>query len=172
MLFILALNLFELYHGSMKSCLTTLCYIEKDGKYLMLHRTIKQNDENHDKWIGVGGHFESGESPEDCLLREVKEETGLTLEAYSFRGIVTFIADENPAEYMCLYTADLFYGEEILCDEGQLEWVDKHDVMKLNLWEGDKLFLKLLADGAPFFSLKLVYKNGELVTKLLDGKNI
>jgi len=138
----------------------------------MLHRTVKKNDENHDKWIGVGGHFENGESPEDCLLREVREETGFTLESFSFRGIVTFISDNNPAEYMCLYTANQFCGTQILCDEGQLEWVKKRDIEKLNLWEGDKIFLKLLAEDAPFFSLKLVYKNGILVTKTLNGSNV
>jgi len=158
--------------ANMKSCLTTLCYIEKNDSYLMLHRTVKKNDENHDKWIGVGGHFENGESPEDCLLREVREETGFTLESFSFRGIVTFISDNNPAEYMCLYTANQFCGTQILCDEGQLEWVKKRDIEKLNLWEGDKIFLKLLAEDAPFFSLKLVYKNGILVTKTLNGSNV
>lgn len=154
----------------MKSQLTTLCYIEKDNKYLMLHRTTKANDENHDKWIGVGGHFEKGESPEDCLLREVKEETGLELKAFDFRGIVTFVSDENPAEYMCLYTANEFSGTQISCSEGQLEWVEKSKITELNLWEGDKIFLDLLTKDVPFFSLKLVYKNGNLIHKELNGK--
>lgn len=154
----------------MKSQLTTLCYIEKDNKYLMLHRTTKANDENHDKWIGVGGHFEKGESPEDCLLREVKEETGLELNAFDFRGIVTFVSDENPAEYMCLYTAKEFSGTQIPCSEGQLEWVEKSKITELNLWEGDKIFLDLLTKDVPFFSLKLVYKNGNLIHKELNGK--
>jgi len=156
----------------MKSQLTTLCYIEENGKYLMLHRTKKDNDENHDKWIGVGGHFEKGESPEDCLVREVKEETGLTLHSFDFRGIVTFVSDENPAEYMCLFTSKDFSGEMISCNEGQLEWVDKEKICSLNLWEGDKLFLELLTKDVPFFSMKLVYKNGRLVEKYLDGKAI
>ncbi|MBR6078970.1 MAG: 8-oxo-dGTP diphosphatase [Treponema sp.] len=156
----------------MKSQLTTLCYIEENGKYLMLHRTKKDNDENHDKWIGVGGHFEKGESPEDCLVREVKEETGLTLHSFDFRGIVTFVSDENPAEYMCLFTSKDFSGEIISCNEGQLEWVNKSEVTNLNLWEGDKLFLELLTKDVPFFSMKLVYKNGRLVEKYLDGKAI
>ncbi len=154
----------------MKSQLTTLCYLEKDGCYLMLHRTSKQNDENHDKWIGVGGHFEFQESPEDCLLREVKEETGLTLSSYNFRGIVTFVSDDHPAEYMHLYTSTDFSGSLISCDEGQLEWVPKDKVLTLNLWEGDKLFLNLLTKDVPFFSMKLVYKNGVLIDKYLDGK--
>ncbi len=154
----------------MKSQLTTLCYIEENEKYLMLHRTKKDNDENHDKWIGVGGHFEKGESPEECLVREVKEETGLTLHSFDFRGIVTFVSDENPAEYMCLFTSKDFSGEMIQCNEGQLEWVDKSDVTNLNLWEGDRLFLELLTRDVPFFSMKLVYKNGRLVEKMLDGK--
>ena len=156
----------------MKSQLTTLCYIEENGKYLMLHRTKKDNDENHDKWIGVGGHFEKGESPEDCLVREVKEETGLTLHSFDFRGIVSFVSDENPAEYMCLFTSKDFSGEMISCNEGQLEWVDKEKICSLNLWEGDKLFLELLTKDVPFFSMKLVYKNGRLVEKYLDGKAI
>ena len=156
----------------MKSQLTTLCYIEENGKYLMLHRTKKDNDENHDKWIGVGGHFEKGESPEDCLVREVKEETGLTLHSFDFRGIVTFVSDENPAEYMCLFTSKDFSGEMISCNEGQLEWVNKSEVTNLNLWEGDKLFLELLTKDVPFFSMKLVFKNGRLVEKYLDGKAI
>ena len=154
----------------MKSQLTTLCYIEKDGQYLMLHRTTKENDENHDKWIGVGGHFEFQESPEECLLREVKEETGLILHGYSFRGIVTFVSDDHPAEYMHLYTSRDFSGTLIPCDEGQLEWVQKDKISDLNLWEGDRIFLDLLTQSVPFFSLKLVYKEGRLISKILNGK--
>ncbi|MBO4387130.1 MAG: 8-oxo-dGTP diphosphatase [Treponema sp.] len=156
----------------MKSQLTTLCYIEENDSYLMLHRTVKANDENHDKWIGVGGHFEGTESPEECLLREVKEETGLTLNEWSFRGIVTFVSDDHPAEYMHLFTSSDFTGKICACDEGELEWVQKAKIPSLNLWEGDKIFLKLLAEGAPFFSLKLVYKNGQLIRRILDGKEI
>lgn len=153
----------------MKSCLTTLCYIEKDEKYLMLHRIVKKDDENRGKWIGVGGHFEAGESPEDCLLREVQEETGFILTSYVFHGIVTFLSDENPAEYMCLYTADGFTGHEIACDEGELAWVAKDKISDLNLWDGDRIFLRLLGEHVPFFSLKLVYKHGILVTCTLNG---
>lgn len=156
----------------MKSQLTTLCYIEENDSYLMLHRTVKANDENHDKWIGVGGHFEGNESPEECLLREVKEETGLTLNDWSFRGIVTFVSDDHPAEYMNLFTSSNFTGKLCPCDEGDLEWVKKSEISSLNLWEGDKIFLRLLAEGAPFFSLKLVYKNGQLIRRILDGKEI
>ncbi len=154
----------------MKSQLTTLCYIEKDGCYLMLHRTSKKNDINHDKWIGVGGHFEHQESPEDCLLREVKEETGLTLNGYEFRGIVTFNSDDEPSEYMCLYTSRSFEGTLIECNEGVLEWVPKENVCNLNLWEGDRVFLDLLTKDVPFFSLKLTYSNGKLVSKFLNGE--
>lgn len=153
--------------------LSTLCYIEKDGQYLMLHRTVKKNDVNKDKWIGVGGHFEHQESPEECLLREVKEETGYTLESWKYRGIVTFVYGEDIVEYMSLYTADRFSGEEIPCDEGELEWVDKEKIMDLNLWDGDKIFLKLLAEEPPFFSLKLVYDtNDVLIYAALDGKEL
>ena len=147
---------------------TTLCYIEKENKYLMLHRTSKKKDGNKDKWIGVGGHFEKGESPEECLLREVKEETGLELTSYQFRGIVTFISDEWPNEYMCLYTADRYTGDIGNCDEGELVWVEKEKIMDLNIWEGDKIFLKLLTENQPFFSLKLEYKGDKLVNTVLN----
>lgn len=156
----------------MKSQLTTLCYIEKDDSYLMLHRVSKKNDINHDKWIGVGGHFEHGESPEDCLKREVMEETGLTLNSSQFRGIVTFVSDDDPAEYMCLFTSTDFSGNLIDCDEGKLEWVKISEIENLELWEGDKIFLRLLKEKAPFFSLKLVYKNGALIEKELNGQKI
>lgn len=152
-----------------KSPLTTLCYLEKDDKYLMLHRVKKQNDVNKDKWIGIGGHFEAGESPEECLLREVKEETGLMLTGFSFRGIVTFSAVGWPTEYMCLYTSQQFEGTLTECDEGSLEWVRKDVLMDLNLWEGDKIFLRLLMDDAPFFSLKLSYDGDELIEAVLNG---
>ena len=134
----------------------------------MLHRTSKKKDGNKDKWIGVGGHFEKGESPEDCLLREVKEETGLELTSYQFRGIVTFISDEWPDEYMCLYTADRYTGDIGNCDEGELVWVEKEKIMDLNIWEGDKIFLKLLMENQPFFSLKLEYKGDKLVNTVLN----
>lgn len=152
-----------------RSPLTTLCYIEKDNKYLMLHRVKKQQDVNKDKWIGIGGHFEKGESPEECLLREVKEETGLTLTGFSFRGIVTFYTTGWQTEYMCLYTADSFEGELTDCEEGILEWVEKDRLLDLNLWEGDKIFFKLLMEDAPFFSLKLSYDKDRLTEAVLNG---
>lgn len=148
--------------------LTTLCYIEKDDKYLMLHRVKKENDENHDKWIGVGGKFEDGESPEECLLREVKEETGLTLTAYRFRGIVSFLSDKWENEYMHLFTATGFEGELSDCDEGELLWVPKTELGSLRLWEGDKIFFKLLDEETGFFSLKLSYKGDELVETVIS----
>ena len=154
----------------MRSPLTTLCYVEKDDSYLMLHRVSKKHDVNKDKWIGIGGHFEEGESPEECLLREAMEETGLRLTSFRFRAIVTFIADGWPPEYMCLYTADGFEGELTDCNEGKLEWVKKAEVTKLKLWEGDKIFLKLIAEEAPFFSLKLMYQGDVLKEAVLDGK--
>ena len=151
--------------------LSTLCYIEKDDKYLMLHRTVKENDVNKDKWIGVGGHFEYGESPEECLLREVKEETGYTLTSWAYRGIVTFVYGEDVVEYMSLYTADGFEGEPIDCDEGELEWVEKSKIETLKLWEGDKIFFDLLERDCDFFSLKLVYNIEDILkSAVLDGK--
>ena len=154
----------------MEPSLTTLCYIEKDDAYLMLHRVKKDVDINRDKWIGVGGHFLPDETPEECLLREVKEETGLTLTSFKFRGIVSFLSDEWHTEYMCLYTADGFTGEMHACDEGELEWMKKCDIPGLNLWEGDKIFLKLLVEREDFFSLKLRYEGERLVEAVLDGE--
>lgn len=151
--------------------LSTLCYIEKDHKYLMLHRTVKKNDVNKDKWIGVGGHFEKDESPEECLLREVKEETGYTLTSWRYRGLVTFVSGKGQTEYMSLFTADGFEGEPIACDEGELVWVDIDKIEELNIWEGDKIFFRLLAENREFFSLKLVYdKEDKLISASLDGK--
>lgn len=141
---------------------TTLCYIEKDGCYLMLHRVKKVNDENQDKWIGVGGKFEAGESPEDCLLREVREETGLTLTDYRYRGIVTFVSNEWGTEYMHLFTAAGFEGDMKTCDEGELVWVPKSQIENLNIWEGDKIFFRLLEESEGFFSLKLRYEGDKL----------
>ena len=153
--------------------LTTLCYIEKDNKYLMLHRVKKDHDINHGKWIGVGGHFEDKESPDDCLLREVKEETGYSLTSYRARGIITFIYGDDVCEYMHLFTADGFVGEPIECNEGVLKWVDKDKVLDLELWGGDRIFLKLLNETEKFFSLKLVYDTDDnLKTAVLDGKEI
>lgn len=151
--------------------LSTLCYIERDDQYLMLHRTVKENDVNKDKWIGVGGHFEEKESPEECLLREVWEETGYTLTSYKYRGIVTFVYGEDVVEYMSLYTADGFTGDPIPCNEGELEWVNKEAVLSLNIWEGDKIFFRLLNEEREFFSLKLVYDHTDtLLYAALDGK--
>ena len=151
---------------------TTLCYIERDGRYLMLHRTKKEGDINKDKWIGVGGKVEFGESPEDCVQREVLEETGYTLKAQDFRGIVTFVYGDI-TEYMYLYTATEFSGEQIVCDEGELVWIEKEKVCDLPIWEGDKIFFRLLEERKVFFSLKLVYDiDGTLVRTVLDGKDI
>ncbi len=157
----------------MEAQLSTLCYLEQDGRYLMLHRVVKKNDVNKDKWIGVGGHFEKDESPEECLLREVREETGYTLTSYRFRGIVTFVSGDGVTEYMHLFTADSFTGTPTACDEGVLEWVPKDEIDNLNIWEGDKIFFRLLRADAPFFSLKLVYDgNGGLVSAALNGKTM
>lgn len=154
----------------MKSQLTTLCYIEENDKYLMMHRIKKQQDINKDKWIGIGGHFEGSESPEECVLREVKEETGLILSNYRFRGIITFVTDSWQTEYMCLYTADQYEGELTDCDEGTLEWVPKSKLKDLELWRGDYIFLRLLEEREEFFSLKLCYEGNELVEAVLDGR--
>ena len=142
---------------------TTLCYIEHEGAYLMLHRVKKENDMNKDKWIGIGGKFLENESPDECLLREVKEETGLTLTDYKLRAIVTFVCDLYEGEYMYLYTATGFTGEIEECDEGVLEWVDKDEVIKLPTWEGDRLFFEKIYGDSEFFMLKLVYEGDKLV---------
>lgn len=123
---------------------TTLCYIQKNEKYLMLHRIKKQNDINKDKWIGIGGKFEEGESPEECALREVKEETGLTLKSYEYRGIVTFVSDNNFTEFMHIFWSDDFEGEIIDCDEGKLEWIEKSKLNDFEHWKGDEIFLDLI----------------------------
>ena len=150
---------------------TTLCYLEQDDKYLMLHRVKKANDASHDKWIGVGGKCEADESPDECMIREVKEETGLDILEWRYRGIVTFISDVWPCEYMHLFTASRWCGEEIACDEGELAWIEKQRLFDLTLWEGDKIFLRLLMDPKqPFFSLKLVYQGDDLVGAKLDGR--
>ena len=153
----------------METKLTTLCYMERGGEYLMLHRTKKENDENRDKWIGVGGKFEPGESPEECMQREVTEETGLTAREWRYRGIVTFASDEWGTEYMHLFTCTGFTGTLRECDEGDLEWVDKAAVPSLPLWAGDKIFFRLLAEDAPFFLLKLRYRGDTLVEAVLNG---
>ena len=148
--------------------ITTLCYIEKDNKYLMLKRVKKKEDINKGKWIGVGGHFEEGESPEECVYREVLEETGLRLKSYKARGILTFVQNKTFTEYIWLFTADEYEGELIECDEGILEWIDKDKLSELELWEGDRIFLELLNTQEEFFSLKLEYEGDKLVdyTKL------
>ena len=144
---------------------TTVCYIERDGKYLMLHRVKKQNDVNRDKWIGIGGKLEEGESPFDCIRREVREETGLTLSNIRYRGIITFVSNEFGTEYMHLFSSDDFTGKMLdSCDEGVLEWIEKDRLLSIPMWEGDKIFLRLLDTESRFFSLKLVY-NGEHLTE-------
>lgn len=148
---------------------TTLCYLEKDGCCLLLHRTKKHGDENAGKWIGIGGKCEEGESPEDCLVREVREETGLTLLSWRFRGLVTFVSDCWPTEYMYLFTSDCFEGELGECDEGDLAWVPLARRGELPAWEGDRIFLRLLDESRPFFSLKLVYAGERLREAVLDG---
>lgn len=151
---------------------TSLCYIEQNGNYLMLHRVKKEQDENAGMWIGVGGKFEDKESPEECVLREVREETGLTLTAYRLRGIVTFVSDQWETEYMYLFTATAFEGELTDSDEGVLAWIPKEKILELPHWEGDAIFLRLLSERDTFFSLKLQYQGQDLVNASLDGTSI
>ena len=151
---------------------STLIYVERGDEYLMLHRTKKENDLNRDKWIGIGGKFEENESPEDCMLREAREETGLTLTSWRYRGIVTFLSDRWETEYMHLFTADGYSGTLRQCDEGDLAWIKKSELLKLKLWEGDKIFLRLLDSDEPFFSLKLKYEGDTLVLAVLNGKRL
>ena len=150
----------------------TLCYLTRGNDVLMLHRVKKQNDINKDKWIGIGGKFEEGESPDECLLREAKEETGLTLTSWRCRAIVTFLCDGVEGEYMYLFTADGFEGQLKECDEGNLEWISREKLDSLPKWEGDKLFLDLLWQDAPFFLMTLEYKNDKLIRAVLDGKTV
>ncbi|USF27440.1 8-oxo-dGTP diphosphatase [Firmicutes bacterium ASF500] len=151
---------------------TTLCYIRRGEEYLMLHRIKKENDLNHDKWIGIGGKFEDKESPEDCLLREALEETGLTLTDYRYRGMVTFVSDGWATEYMHLFTADGFTGTLKDCDEGVLEWIPKEQLLKIPHWEGDEIFLDLIWRDTPFFSLKVCYEGDHLTRAVLNGTAI
>jgi 8-oxo-dGTP diphosphatase len=151
---------------------TTLCYIKKDDKYLLLHRTKKKDDPNEGKWIGVGGHIEEGESPEECLLREVKEETNLTLTSYRYRALITFVSDIYETENMYLYTADSFEGElDYTCDEGELEWISKDVILNLPMWEGDREFLPLImAETTKFFTMELIYKGNKLVESKINNE--
>ena len=151
---------------------TTLCYITRGDEVLMLHRVKKKNDINKDKWIGIGGKFEGEESPDECLLREAKEETGLTLTSWRCRGVVTFLCDGTEGEFMYLFTADGFEGQLKTCDEGDLQWVSRDFLHSLPMWEGDKIFLDLLWQDAPFFLLKLHYQGDRLVEATLDGRRI
>ena len=151
---------------------STLCYVTRSDQVLMLHRVKKKNDINHDKWIGIGGKFEPGESPDECLLREAKEETGLTLTSWKCRGVVTFLSDEAEGEYMYLFTADGFEGDMTECSEGDLQWVSREFLNRLPKWEGDQIFLDLLWQDAPFFLLKLRYEGERLAEAVLDGKQI
>ena len=143
--------------------LTTICYIEKDGKYLMLHRTKKKNDMNQGKWLGIGGKFEENETPEECIIREVKEETGLTLKSYKLRGIVTYISNQYETEYMYIFTSNDFEGKLIECNEGDLKWIPINELLNLKMWEGDPIFLKKLQENDKFFTVKFIYNGDKLI---------
>ena len=151
-----------------KMILSTLCYIEKNNKYLMLHRTKKENDINKDKWLGIGGKFEEGESPEECIIREVKEETGLILKSYKLRCIVTYTSNKWETEYIYVFTSNDFTGEQIECDEGDLQWIDKNEVIKLNTWEGDRIFVEKIQKDNTFFTVKFIYDEEKLVKYSLN----
>lgn len=151
---------------------STLCYVLRGSDVLMLHRVKKKNDINKDKWIGIGGKFEENESPDECLLREAREETGLELTSWQCRGIVTFLTETGDGEYMYLFTADGFEGELKECDEGDLQWISREFLNELPKWEGDQIFLDLMWQNAPFFLLTLRYDHDNLVEAVLDGKKI
>lgn len=150
---------------------TSLVYLERNGCYLILHRTKKDLDENHDKWIGLGGKFEPGETPDDCALREVREESGLTMTDFALRGLIIFVSDVWGLEYMYLYTATKWTGQLVECDEGELVWLDKRELLVKNLWEGDRLFLKALDERKEFFIMKFRYE-GERLVEVIDSKGI
>ena len=154
--------------------MTTLCYLEDEGRYLMLHRVRKDAsvDDSHGKWIGVGGKFEADESPEDCMLREVFEETGLKVTQWKYHGLVTFVSDVAQSDYMHLFSASKWEGELHVCDEGDLQWIPVNELGRLRLWEGDRVFLYLMQQQFPFFSLKLTYRGDELTQAVLNGHEI
>ena len=156
----------------MEMRMTTLCYLEKDDCYLMMHRTKKKEDDSHNKWIGVGGKFERDESPEECMRREVWEETGLRVTQWRYHGIVTFVSDVAQNDYMHLFSAQAWEGELHECDEGELQWIAKNRLQSLSLWEGDRIFLKLMEERIPFFSLKLTYRGDKLVECVLNGEKM
>ncbi|MBQ8840132.1 MAG: 8-oxo-dGTP diphosphatase [Clostridia bacterium] len=151
---------------------TTLCYIEKDNKYLMLHRVKKKNDVNQGKYVGIGGHFEENESPFDCVIREVLEETGLKIKSPKYRGLITFVSDKCESEQMHLFTATDYEGEIIECNEGNLKWIDKQSLESIPMWQGDIIFLRLLDKESSFFTLKLVYEGDTLKEAYRDEKRM
>lgn len=149
--------------------LSTLCYIEKENQYLMLHRTKKKQDINKGKWLAVGGKMEKGESPEECVRREVKEETGLDLLSYQLRGILTYVSNQYEDEYIFVFSSNNFKGTEITCDEGDLKWIPKEKLISLPAWEGDKYIVeKILQKNATFFSMKFQYEGETLVDYEID----